>query len=223
MVYELQVFKNKDRFIREKNIGLIAFETDEELKERGFKFSGRLIAALDLEEKTFTVPDGIETLCSDMFVSEHWGVYSSEVERLVIPASVKTIEEGAFKGTHIKEVVIHPDSTCGVVENGALYTADKKTLLWIMYEEDQDEFIVPQGVKRVGTWCFDVNTVKYLGMFSDVEEIGMDGDFMCIDDVAIYAPKDSYGHKFAEEYGMPYAEVTEAFLLGEEPYESNEK
>ena len=131
MVYELQVFKNKDSFIREKNIGLIAFETDEELKEGGFKFSGRLIAALDLEEKTFTVPDGIETLCSDMFVSEHWGVYSSEVERLVIPASVKTIEEGAFKGTHIKEVVIHPDSTCGVVENGALYTADKKTLLWI--------------------------------------------------------------------------------------------
>ena len=211
MVYELRLYDTVEKWTNEKDIGMIAWECDEILDNSNFKICGKLVSCLGFDhDNEFTVPKGIETVGCGAFVKSDWGCYFSLVKKVIIPSTVVKIEEGAFIGTRVQNVEIHPDSNCGLVKDGALYTMDGNTLLWIMStNEEKSEFVVPQGVKRLGWGCFDYDVLGTLTIPSSVTEIGFDEnhDFQCYDDVVIKASKDSYAIKFAKEHEIKYEEI----------------
>ncbi len=138
------------------------------------------------------------------------------------------IEEGAFVDTWITEFDIHPDSKCAKVMNNGLYTYNGDTLLWILNEnskeadssvwimdyndEDDDdmffEYIVPDGVKRIGVGCIPEDGIEMLTLPESVIEIGWDEENnYYLDGLIIKAPANSYAIQFAKEHDMEYIEI----------------
>ena len=67
------------------------------------RFCGKLIAYYS-DRDTVVIPDGIETLGYSFLVPYFWGGGGSSVDTVRIPASVKTIEEGAFAFTSVSNI-----------------------------------------------------------------------------------------------------------------------
>ena len=142
-----------------------------------------------------------------MFVKSEWDCFDPAVEKIVIPASVQKIEEGAFTGTWIQKIKIHPDSPAGIVKKDALYTKDGSTLLWIMDTDEEGNFTVPEGVTRLGVGCFGYDGIGCLTLPASVTEIGIDYDADLFDGTKIKAPRGSFAIEFAKKHGLEYEEV----------------
>ena len=206
MVYELRPYNTVDDWTNEDDRGVIVWETDEITDASNFRICGKLVSYLGFNEEEFFVPDGITSLGYSVFEKGEWEAFDSPVETIHIPASVHTIEEGAFVGTYITTVNIHPDSPCGIVKDNGLYTKDGKTLLWILECNDDDEYTVPDGVNRIGFACFADSVTLILP--NSITEIGYNEkyDFL-YQYVTIKAPKGSFAIQFAKEHDLEYEEL----------------
>lgn len=209
MVYELRPYRTVDDWTNERDLGVIVWETDEITDATNFKICGELVSCLGFDDKIFTVPDGIESIGYSVFTKGEWEAFHSFIPKLIIPSSVKKIEEGAFVGAWIDEIEIHPDSNCAKVINNGLYTYNEETLLWVIKSnEDGDVFIVPDGVKRIGAGALPWDCIRILILPESVTEIGWDDEFSyCYDDVVIKAPANSYAIEFAKEHNIKYVEM----------------
>lgn len=111
--------------------------------------------------KTVIVPEGIEELESSSF----WDNQSIEevvlpstlknmggdtfyncknLRKINIPCSVELMGNNPFAGCPLVEV--ENESSNYIMENGALYTSDKKTMIYCSIKGNDTEFIVPEGV-----------------------------------------------------------------------------
>ena len=113
------------------------------------------------KSKTVIVPEGIEELESSSFWDNQ---YIEEVvlpdslknmggdtfyncknlKKINIPESVSLMGNNPFAGCPLIEIVNNSKSY--IYENGALYTADKKTMIYCSIKGEGKEFIVPEGV-----------------------------------------------------------------------------
>ena len=76
------------------------------------------------------------------------------IRRLVLPATVTTIEDGAFEGIRdLQEIQIDPDNTVYSTINGVLYTADGQTLLYYPVSGRQT-MTIPASATRIGRRAF---------------------------------------------------------------------
>ena len=206
MVYELRPYNTVNDWTDEDDRGVIVWETDEITDASNFRICGKLVSYLGFSDTEFSVPDGITSIGFSVFEKGEWEAFGSPIETIHIPASVRTIEEGAFVGTDITDVDLHPDSPCGMVKDGGLYTKDGKTLLWILAYNDDGEYIVPDGVTRIGLASFRYDMTFVLP--SSVTEIGYDEEYSYLfDEVTIKAPEGSYGIQFAKKHGIQYEEI----------------
>lgn len=205
MIYEMKCYTSKATWEDEEDSYVIAWETKTKQPDNCIAISGKLLMCLGYPKKTYEVPNGIETIGSCVFAKPDWDVFDSEVETVKIPASVTKIEEGAFEWTNISKIVIDKDSPAGVVKNKALYTKDGKTLLHVLELNDNGEYVVPDGVTRIGLCAISRGTII---IPQSVTEIAMDADHeYAYDAVKIKAPSDSYAIKFAQKNNLDYEEI----------------
>ena len=121
------------------------------------------------KEKRVVVPEGIEEIESSAF----WDNRSIEevilpetlrnmggdtfyncanLRKVNIPASVGNMGNNPFAGCPLIEIENHSKNY--VYEDGALYTADRKTLIYCSIKGDSDVFAVPEGVTLIGKHAF---------------------------------------------------------------------
>ncbi len=206
MIYEMRFYKKKSDWEEEKDLYVIVWETDDKKPMHNGSVRGKLISCLGYRSKTFEVPSGVETIGKSVFTKGEWECFYSDIAKVIIPASVQKIEEGAFVDTFVQKIKIHPDSPCGIVKGDGLYTKDGSTLLWILDTDEECNFIVPDGVTRLGAGCFGYDDVASLTIPSSVVEIGIDKDFDYYEGMKIKAPKGSYAVEFAKKRGLDFEE-----------------
>lgn len=121
------------------------------------------------KEKLVIVPEGIEELESSAF----WDNQNIEevvlpesltnmggdtfyncksLRKVNIPAGVNNMGNNPFAGCPLVEIENHSKNY--VYENGALYTADRKTLIYCSIKGDSDTFVVPEGVTLICKHAF---------------------------------------------------------------------
>ena len=116
------------------------------------------------KSKVVCVPEGIEELESSAFWDNQ---YIEEVvlpnslknmggdtfyncknlRKINIPCSVTLMGNNPFAGCPLIE--IRNESKAYVLENGALYTADKKTIVYCSIKGEETEFVIPEGVTLI--------------------------------------------------------------------------
>ena len=99
---------------------------------------------------------------------------TSRLSRLVIPASVTEISEGALCNP-VNEIKLAEGNTAYKMIDDAIYTKDGKTLIYYPQRKNAESFSVPEGTVRIGDQVFwNNNFLKKLNIPVSVEEIGSD-------------------------------------------------
>lgn len=140
--------------------------------ERHVKYSKdgkKLIRGYCLYEP-YEIQNGVETVCDNAFSGKYFWDGSGwyEIEKIVIPKSVKYIGRNPFAFCSVRIIC---DSPNYVFEDNTLYTADKELLIGY-YGYRQDVFIVPEGVKYIGDYAFAGRDLKHIQLSTTVEYIG---------------------------------------------------
>ena len=210
MIYEMRFYNKKSDWTNENDLYVVVWETDDKKPVVNGNVRGKLLSCLGYGAKTYEVPEGIDTIGAGAFFKSEWDYFECSIEKLVIPASVVKIEEGAFEFTYINKIKIHSDSPAGVVKNKGLYTKDGSTLLWVLGANGTGEYKVPEGVKRIGRAAFDVSEIDTLILPSTIEEIyyNKEEDYQ-YDGLTIKAPANSYAQTFAKKHGIHFEEIKE--------------
>ena len=106
--------------------------------------------AVGKSAKTFSIPVGVETVESTAFFRAY------QLEKIAIPASVKVIEDGAFRYLVMSLVEISVDDSNTVYRsrNGDLYTADGTTLLQYAAGKTNKTFTLPDDVRTIADGAF---------------------------------------------------------------------
>ena len=109
----------------------------------------RMLAPDAKDVTEFRVPDGVEKISSECF-----NVIQG-IETIYIPASVTEIPEGAIFSTfELKEIVVDEANPNYKSENGLLLSRDGTLLLAWPDGIEADEFVIPEGVERIGAYLF---------------------------------------------------------------------
>ena len=155
------------------------FETKNIFKLAKLKISKFDLPDFEIEEnriihykgksKVVVVPEGIEELESSAFWDNQF------IEKIILPNSLKNLGGDTFYNcknlrsvnipANVENMGNNPFAGCPLItienysknylyENGALYTRDKKTLIYCSIKGNNDIFIVPEGVTFIGKHTF---------------------------------------------------------------------
>lgn len=209
MVYEMRFFNSKSRWSDEDESFVMVWETSDKKPAMNASICGKLLACIGNVGKSFEIPDGITTVGTGAFYKSDWDFFDCPIEKLIIPASVTNIEEGAFEFTNISKITLPQNSPAGIIKNNGLYTRDESTLLWALTATKNGEYIIPEGVTRIGRCAIDVNRgFTTVVIPSSVEKIHYsDDEDYYYDGLTIKAPSLSYAIKFAKKHGIKYEEI----------------
>ncbi len=153
-----------------KRLGSYAFEGCESLGTASFIApvlqTGVLAGCSSLTY--LSLPDGVKTI-------EPFAFSGSGISNLTLSKTVKDIAPGAFYGARITEVDAEASKTY-TVKNGALLTADGKTLLHWMpedpyAEEPQTACTVPKGVETIESYAFATCPLTSIQLPDSLKEI----------------------------------------------------
>ena len=109
----------------------------------------RMLAPDAKDVTEFRIPDGVEKISSECF-----NVIRG-IETIYIPASVTEIPEGAIFSTfELKEIIVDEANPNYKSENGLLLSRDGTLLLAWPDGIEADEFVIPEGVERIGAYLF---------------------------------------------------------------------
>ena len=220
MIYEMHYYENKSAWEDEDEKYVMIWENKDKTPSANCTIAGKLIKCIGYPKKKFEIPDGIETIGKEVFVNTNWDIFNTEVKEVIIPKSVKKIEEGAFNWADINKITVHLDSPYAIVKNGGLYTKDGSTLLFAFKANANKEFVVEDGTKRIGLCALE--NPRCLGVYQEpdgpilttvvipasVEQIAFDEEYdWAYECAVIKAPKGSYALKFAEKHKLRYIEM----------------
>lgn len=183
-----------------------------ELPEESFKGCNAEIIIL---------PDTLEIIGRDAFNN------AGCLMELCLPKALTTVTPGAFFLTGCE---FSSDSPNFKVENGAVYTADGKTLVCRVNSSDRAEFTIPEGVETVDAYAVDCRNLTEITIpesLKTVGEYGLGYMFYSADPspvltLTVYGPAASPVRDYARENrisyftGAPAQNVTELTLAGDE-------
>ena len=162
-VYDYGVFETKtDHFIFRK-----AKET--KYSDRDFLIEENKIVRYLGKSKNVVVPNGIEEIESSAFWDNQYiekvvlpdslinyggdTFYNcKKLKEVNIPKSVKFMGDNPFAGC--LNVTVTNKSKNFIYENGALYTADRKSLIYVSIKGKEDYFEIPEGTILIGKHAF---------------------------------------------------------------------
>ena len=141
--------------------------------------------AIDAEPETkltVVLPQSLTTIKRGAF-RHTW------IESLYIPANVSEIEEGAFENAIHLTIKVSPDNKNFEVRNNLLINKKEKKILHGMSDNveipndikvianhalghlEPKSIVIPEGVTRIGTYNFNLNTLMYLSLPSTLQRI----------------------------------------------------
>ena len=214
MYYEMRSYYSIDDIIQEgDSYDYVVWEPDE--NKPATPINGKLHKFVRFNDENYSVPEGVRVICDEAFVVfREWGrVWDTDIDKLIIPVSVETIEENAFAFTNIKE--LETLSPACVVKDNLILSGDGKTLMHRLYgceteyfdEADEYGITVPDGVERIasGFFCYD-DDAGVLKLPASVKLIADITDNPEYDDYTIIAPKGSRAIEIARGFGWEYIE-----------------
>lgn len=157
-IYNYGLFESKAENI------ILRKQTKQEYNDHDFVIEENRVMKYVGHSKKVIVPEGIEELESSSF----WD--NQEIEEVVLPDSLMNMGGDTFyncknlKKINIPknvilmgnnpfagcpEVVVTNNSDAYIMENGALYTADKQTMIYCSIKGNETEFVVPEGVRVI--------------------------------------------------------------------------
>ena len=107
--------------------------------------------AIGKEDAEFVIPEGVEIVKREAFVS-------ARLSRISIPASVKLIEDGALRNLvmSLEEISVDDSNTVYRSRSGNLYTADGMTLLQYATGKKDKTFVLPDDVRTIADGAFHI-------------------------------------------------------------------
>ena len=114
------------------------------------------------KEDRFTIPQGVTTI-------EAFAFSNCSLEELVIPSTVKSIENAALSG-NLKRLLVDAENTTYYMHGGLLLTKDTKTVL--RYVGDESAVEVPLGITNIATGAFACATLASITLPDTVQTIG---------------------------------------------------
>ena len=157
-VYQYGLFESKieQPVLRKKNNNNYSdpdFEIEENRIMRYLGHSKKVVVPEGIEElesssfwdnqfiEEVVLPDSLTNMGGDTFYN------CKNLRKINIPKNVSLMGNNPFAGC--PNIVVSNYSPFFVMENGALYTADKKTMIYCSIIGDEDEFVIPEGVKVI--------------------------------------------------------------------------
>ena len=157
-VYQYGLFESKieQPVLRKKNNNNYSdpdFEIEENRIMRYLGHSKKVVVPEGIEElesssfwdnqfiEEVVLPDSLANMGGDTFYN------CKNLRKINIPKNVSLMGNNPFAGCPY--IVVSNYSPFFVMDNGALYTADKKTMIYCSIIGDEDEFVIPEGVKVI--------------------------------------------------------------------------
>ena len=130
--------------------------------------------------KHFDIPDGVETIASQAFMVGAGNNYSSALQTVKFPTTLKTVESLAFRQSWLTEVTIPAGVTFGssvfdnndkltkvTIENGVTELGDY--MFWGC--DSLTSVKLPDSLTKIGKSCFEHSALNQLDL-NKVEELG---------------------------------------------------
>lgn len=228
MLYEI---KDDDKIIRwateasddENDIdSYITADFDDEIKGTLINYIDKINERIDIPVGVTKIKNGAFTLYqSDSFDCDFVEVPVTEIS---IPKTVQVIEDGAFIGLCLENVIIDEDCSAAILDNNAVLSKDKKRFIqYIDNDMSITDYEVPFGVEEICDNAFGgvilsvilPNSVKKIcsGAFGAFEgEIVVPDSVTIIEDNAfdskctIITSKKSYAAKWAKKHKIKVSE-----------------
>lgn len=129
----------------------------------------------DKQDAVFEVPGTVTTVLRDAIET------SNALERLVIPASVTLIEEGAVYWNYaLSAIEVAADNPVYKTVDGVLFTKDGLLLLCYPIADGRTEYTVPEGTGRIGNYALSqARNLTALRTGEGLMEIGDLGLYLC--------------------------------------------
>lgn len=102
------------------------------------------------EDTILDIPEGVVTLkaCFPTFLSACDCYNSIDIKEIIIPSTLKTIEDSSLIGfENIEKININPNNENFKVVDGCLYSIDGKKLYLV--PKKQKELVIPEGVEEI--------------------------------------------------------------------------
>lgn len=172
-------------------------------------------------QTSYTIPETVENIESYAFEN------IEKLETVTVPASVESMDEGAFFNSGIKSFSVDVENTVYTSENGVLFDKNKTVLLQYPLGNEAETYTVSAGVTEISDGAFhnSINLkgvvisdgikalgdevfyycdgLEYIHIPSSVTEIGAD----IIDNTNAYIcseSENSYAKTYAEENGFDF-------------------
>jgi len=92
---------------------------------------------------------------------------------VIVPKSVKIIGERVFMGFGKTTIVIHPENSSYIIENGILFSKDKTELVYYPAHLQDTDYAIPEKVVKIGIHAFfKCYFLKSITISDSVTEIG---------------------------------------------------
>ncbi len=174
-----------------KNIGICAFEgccsLEEITIEEGASFkilndilidktNKKAVRVLNKESLSdVEIPNGVVTICKKAFDR-------SKVQKIHLPMSIKTIEEGAFFLVQsLDQYIVEPKNTVFRAIGGVLHDRHGKELISYPQGKSDINYYIEDSVEKIGTQAFSCSGNLQSIMFpSSVKKIGFKAFEYCI-------------------------------------------
>ena len=90
-----------------------------------------------------------------------------------LPASLKYLGKMAFTNAFISDITVAEGNETYVSDNHAVFTKDKKEMLMLAPDiEDSDEYLIPDGVEKIYSECFNlIQSIETVYIPASVKEI----------------------------------------------------
>ena len=163
-----------------------------------FVIEDGVLIAYEGDSSDVVIPDSVSSIGEEAFRG------CTRLTSVEIPSSVSSIGERAFYGcTNLKKFSISQDNEFFASVNEAIYSKDRKKLIQYVCLSNATHFSIPDGVTSIGDYVFfECTGLTSIEIPYSVIEIGEDVFDGCNDNLVIITSADSYAEEYAMENGI---------------------
>lgn len=142
------------------------------------------------------IPDGVEEIIG----ARAFG--GSDINKIYIPASVKTIHGGAFaqQPETCMQIVVDGANPCYYTQGGCLIERATMSVVSVF----GNDITIPEGIKSIEDYVFLAYSFEKIVIPASVEYIGS-VNFITIGDPEIIVKRDSYAEKYLKDKKISYS------------------